>query len=104
MRKILILSMVFCLGTSLLGQEGPKREFRGAWVTTVWGLDWPSSTIQESGNSSEIEEQKQQFIGLIETLKAANINSVFFQVRSECDAMYDLSPRKPYCGSQLLEP
>ena len=20
----------------------PKREFRSAWIATVWGIDWPS--------------------------------------------------------------
>ncbi|MFO8000383.1 MAG: family 10 glycosylhydrolase [Marinilabilia sp.] len=103
MKRVLLLFLVIFSGNPFFAQEtAPKREFRGAWITTVWGLDWPSSTIQETGNESEIEEQKQQFISLIESLKSANINAVFFQVRSECDAMYE-SSYEPWSTSLVAE-
>ncbi len=60
----------------------PKREFRGAWIATVLNLDWPSSP------SLSTDQQKQQLIDMLDGLKAAGINAVIFQVRSECDAMY----------------
>ncbi len=65
---------------------------RSAWVTTVWGLDWPGTKIPISGSqTSAINAQKTQFITLINALKSANINAIFFQVRSECDALYPSS-------------
>jgi uncharacterized lipoprotein YddW (UPF0748 family) len=88
---ITVLVLLFFYLTNALGQEIPKREMRAAWVTTVWGLDWPAVQINTTGSTYYIQEQKDQFIGLLNQLQAANMNTVFFQVRSECDAMYQSS-------------
>lgn len=60
----------------------PKYEFRGAWIATVINLDWPAQ-----GASSDY--QKAQLRNIMTRLKDAGINAVFFQVRSEADAMYE---------------
>ncbi len=65
-------------------QNNPPDELRAAWVATVTNLDWPNSW--DKGN---VEAQKASFIKLIESLKEVNINTVFFQVRTECDAFYN---------------
>jgi uncharacterized lipoprotein YddW (UPF0748 family) len=62
----------------------PKREFRSAWIATVWCLDWPS---QGAGAT----KQKQQMDRLLDSLQVNNFNAVNFQVRSMCDAMYQSS-------------
>ena len=62
----------------------PKREFRSAWIATVWCLDWPS---QGAGAT----KQKQQMDRLLDSLQVNNFNAVCFQVRSMCDAMYQSS-------------
>ena len=69
----------------------PKREFRSAWIATVWCLDWPS---QGAGAT----KQKQQMDRLLDSLQANNFNAVNFQVRSMCDAMYQstLEPWSSY--------
>ena len=67
----------------------PKRELRGAWIATVANIDWPSSNQETSGE--QIAELKKIF----DKLHAAGINTVFFQVRTECDALYD-SPYEPW--------
>lgn len=72
-------------------QVGPKREMRSSWLTTIWGLDWPSYKINTTGSTYYIGKQKEQLIKILDKLQEANINSVFFQVRSECDAMYQSS-------------
>ena len=59
----------------------PKREFRSAWIATVWCLDWPS---QGAGAT----RQKAQMDRLLDSLQVNNFNAVNFQVRSMCDAMY----------------
>ena len=63
----------------------PKREMRGVWIATVDNIDWPSSFNETSG------EQISELVQIFEKLKAAGINTVFFQVRTECDALYKSS-------------
>lgn len=66
----------------------PKREFRGTWVSSVYNLDWPKTR----GN---VSVQKTELISLLDSLKSAGINAVFFQVRPACDAFYN-SPYEPW--------
>jgi len=63
--------------------QGLKHEMRGVWLTTVYGLDWPTQPVQST--SSQIV----QLTRLFDDLKSAGINAVFFQIRSEADAMYE---------------
>lgn len=84
--KSLLLSFltIIILSTSVFAQgTTPKREFRAAWVATVINLDWPSN------NSQTVENQKQQLIDILDGCVSLNINAVIFQVRTECDALYD---------------
>ena len=60
----------------------PKYEFRGAWIATVINLDWPGSP----NGSTSFQQAELEF--MLDRLKEAGINAVFFQVRSEADAMY----------------
>lgn len=60
----------------------PKKELRGVWIATVWGLDWP----MEDYNSST---QKQKYIDYLELFAQKNINAVFFQIRGMADTFYD---------------
>jgi uncharacterized lipoprotein YddW (UPF0748 family) len=69
----------------------PKREMRATWLTTVWGLDWPGTKIPAGGGEMYINQQKQQLTRILDSMKVAGMNAVFFQVRSECDAMYPSS-------------
>lgn len=63
-------------------QPSLKHEFRGAWIATVLNLDWPTSR----GTNAALQQER--LVDMLDKLKAAGINAVFFQVRSECDAMY----------------
>ena len=69
----------------------PKREFRSAWIATVWALDWPRDADDKAANGSNATVQKQQMIRMLDSLKNNNFNNVCFQVRSMCDAMYKSS-------------
>ncbi len=60
----------------------PKHEFRGAWIATISNLDWPVSPFHPTS------EQKTQLTAMMDGLADAGINAVFFQIRSESDAMY----------------
>lgn len=69
----------------------PSREMRSAWVATVWRLDWPQTVITETGNTTQINKQKEQMTTLLDSLALNNFNAINFQVRSRCDAMYKSS-------------
>ncbi|NWL87422.1 hypothetical protein DMN77_07370 [Paenibacillus sp. 79R4] len=70
-----------------------SNELRGAWVSTVYNLDWPSST-----SNGKAESQKQDYVKLLDDLQGMGINAVFVQVRPSGDAFYpsDLVPWSTY--------
>ena len=81
MRIGLLLAFLVLLYFPLRAQS-LKREVRGAWITTYLNLDWPSS------RSLTTAQQQTEIISLLDQLKATGINTVYFQVRSQCDAAY----------------
>ncbi|WP_411347405.1 family 10 glycosylhydrolase [Paenibacillus sp. WLX2291] len=62
-----------------------KKEMRGAWISTVFNLDWPSSS------TSGATKQKQEFSSLLDQLQGMGMNAVFVQVRPSGDALYKSS-------------
>lgn len=78
--------LLFILIGTWLGAAGqasyPKYEMRGVWISTVLNIDWPS----RKGLSTE--QQKQEFINLLDEDKRIGINAVFVQVRPSGDAFY----------------
>lgn len=58
----------------------PKQEVRAVWVTTVFNLDWPTTTGQTN--------QKNEMISLLNLLQAANFNTIMLQVRARGDLLY----------------
>ena len=87
MRKIIFLLFTFYL-VSNLGAQAPKREMRAGWLATVYRIDWPT-TAMTSVTTANINKQKAEFITILDSVKAANMNAVFFQVRPETDAFYN---------------
>ena len=59
-----------------------RREFRGAWVASVWNSDWPSKP------GLTVEEQKAELLAIIKQLQSLNFNALVLQVRPEGDALY----------------
>ena len=66
-----------------------KKELRGVWMATVWGLDWPQGEYDG-------EAQKASYIAYMDLFKQNNINAVFVQVRGMADAFYK-SAYEPWC-------
>lgn len=60
----------------------PKRDLRGSWVSTVSNIDWPSSRTLTTA------QQQTELIKILDTLKRTGFNTVYLQVRPECDALY----------------
>ncbi|HZH02101.1 MAG TPA: hypothetical protein VEY32_13535, partial [Flavisolibacter sp.] len=72
MRKILLLfciSFLFCFSSK--AQKTPKREVRGAWITTHFNLDWPRSS------SHSVARQKDSLIAILDQHKAMGMNTMF---------------------------
>jgi uncharacterized lipoprotein YddW (UPF0748 family) len=69
-------------------QTPAPREFRGLWIATVYGLDWPA------GNSTP-HTQRTRFLNLLNAAQNAGMNAVVLQVRGEADAIY-LSSYEPW--------
>ena len=74
-----------CMITSVYAQLPPKRELRAVWIATVENIDWPS----RRGLSTE--QQKQEFIDILDRQQRNGINAVVVQVRPVADAFYSSS-------------
>ena len=57
----------------------PKREFRGAWLSTAWQSRYKTMTVSQL---------RSYFINTLDELQADGINAVIFQARPYADAFY----------------
>ena len=85
-RYILSLLTLFLL---IPAAAQPKYEVRAAWVTAVYGLDWPRSKATTTPES--IRRQQKELTDILDKLKAANFNTVLFQTRTRGDVIYKSS-------------
>ena len=60
----------------------PAREFRAAWVATVFNLDWPSKA------GLPASQQKAELLSIIEQASKLRLNAIILQVRPNGDALY----------------
>lgn len=65
-----------------LQPPSPRREMRAAWVATVSNIDWPTASNLSTAT------QQSQINAVLDTAKALNMNAVFVQMRTQCDALY----------------
>lgn len=63
----------------------PKYETRAVWLTTLNGLDWPRT---KATSSESRRLQQEELCRQLDSLKAANFNTVLLQVRSRDNALY----------------
>lgn len=87
-KRILTAFMAVLMVASAITAANPKREWRSSWLTTVWGIDWPSS---QGVSSSHQTIQKREMTNYLNLLEEMNMTSTCFQVRGMCDAMYKSS-------------
>ena len=77
-RRMKLVAILFML-CALSVQAQNKREFRGAWIQCVNGQYLGKSTQQiQSMLTSQLDE-----------LQKDGVNAIIFQVRAECDALYE---------------
>jgi uncharacterized lipoprotein YddW (UPF0748 family) len=60
----------------------PKYEFRGVWIATVSNIDWPAA-----GNFN-VDNQKAEFIRILDLHRSNGMNAVIAQIRPATDAFY----------------
>lgn len=86
----IFLSMMLLCAVPLQAQQcnPPKYEYRAVWLTTVENLDWPKTMVK---SSSDIPQQKNELIVLLDSLKGLNVNTVMLQTRVRGDVIYPSS-------------
>ncbi|MDE6527047.1 MAG: family 10 glycosylhydrolase [Muribaculaceae bacterium] len=89
MKKLAIYLLLGVLASLAAPAQCPKREFRGAWLHTVF-------QDQYLRNSSA--KNKEYLIRQLDSLAAMGVNAVIFQVRPQADAFYasELEPWSCY--------
>jgi uncharacterized lipoprotein YddW (UPF0748 family) len=89
----LLLTLLLALGLPFLPQAQtlPPREVRAAWISTVENLDWPPRPGMRP------REQRAALSGMLDSLRALGINTVFLQIRPASDAFYR-SRLEPWSG------
>jgi uncharacterized lipoprotein YddW (UPF0748 family) len=79
--RIAVILFLGVFNFSQSSAQPPKREMRATWLATVGAIDWPKSTTAAM--------QKTEMTRMLDSIQSLNMNAVFFQVRSRCDAMYN---------------
>lgn len=93
------LIILACSTSKMYAQ--PIFEFRGVWVASVENIDWPSR------KGLGVDEQKSEFIKLLDMHQRNGMNTIIVQVRPAADAFYpsQYEPWSEYLmGKQGLPP
>ncbi len=105
-KRLLAVAITLFSFCSAESQNPPKREMRGAWVVSYFGIDWPNKTQTP-------QQQRDAFITLANHHQQTGMNTLYVQVRSQCDAMYpsaiepwsaDLTATQGVAPSPLWDP
>lgn len=80
--SLLFLMLWACAGFSVYAQKAPKREVRAAWIATYANIDWPKSRTEP------VVLKRAALSSILDHHEATGINTIYFQIRSQCDAMY----------------
>ena len=60
MKKLLVLTLCIAHCALCIDIVAQNREFRATWLTTVWGIDWPKTTIPVNGTDVQKENARKQ--------------------------------------------
>lgn len=63
----------------------PKHEIRAVWLTTISGLDWPTTKATDKASR---QQQKEELCQLLDQLQACRINTVVLQTRIRGSVIY----------------
>ncbi len=100
MKKLWLLIITSLLVTFAVNAQ-VNFEFRAVWIATVENIDWPSR------KGLPVEEQKAEFIRVVDLHKRNGMNAIFMQIRPAGDAFFpsQYEPWSEYLmGKQGLAP
>jgi len=80
MKKIIFFFIIF---TSIFTYSMATTELKGVWVASVYNLDYPLVQTKDA------EKLKTEAISILDNIEAMGLNSVFLQVRSSADSLYN---------------
>jgi len=67
-----------------------NRELRGVWVASVSNIDWPSK------KGLSVEQQKKEFLTILDNVKKWNMNAVFVQIKLSKKIIGIIMPEKAF--------
>lgn len=82
MKKCYLFLFFFYATFIASSQQNPNFEFRAVWIATVDNIDWPSK------KTLTVEEQKAEYIKILELHQRNGMNALIVQVRPAADAFY----------------
>jgi uncharacterized lipoprotein YddW (UPF0748 family) len=82
MKNLLSVLSLLLISIFTKAQNNPVHEFRAVWIATVENIDWPS----KRGLSSE--DQKAEFIKILDLHKRNGMNAIVMQIRPVTDAFF----------------
>ena len=85
MKKRLLILLSVCFICVSIFPSSPKYEMRAVWITTNWGLDWPSRPVKVL---SDRYIQQKELCYILDELQSVGINTVFFQARIRGEVFY----------------
>lgn len=98
-KPTLTLLVVLVMASVAHGQRMPRpeREFRAAWVATVGNIDFPTRKALTT------EQQKAELLQALELAESLRLNTIIFQVRPQCDALYksDIEPWSEFLTGEM---
>ncbi len=86
MKSLLPALFLLCAPFAKLMAEAkpePLRQFRGAWIASVYGINWPTKSDFTKA------QQQAELRALLDEAVQVHLNAVILQVRPACDAFYE---------------
>jgi uncharacterized lipoprotein YddW (UPF0748 family) len=89
--KLLQLFTLFLFFSASSFSQAPATEIRAVWLTTNWGLDWPTQ-------GASVQVQKEELRRILDRLQQENFNMVLFQTRAQGRVFYKskIEPLSPF--------
>lgn len=87
--KFLVFFFILQTYSYSLFSQDTIQEMRAMWIATAKNIDYPSK------KTLSVEQQKAEFIEILDLYKKVGINAVVFQVRPAADAFFP-SPYEPW--------
>lgn len=82
MRTFIVTITSILVSSLLAAQKPPQYEFRAVWIATVENIDWPSKKTLTT------QQQKAEFIKLLDMHQRNGMNAVVMQIRPAADAFF----------------